>query len=245
MGPRNKQRTNHKRPKRAMLIEDAYQKVKEMIYFSDLAPGQKLIYNDLAKKLGVSITPIVQALVRLEASGLVEYIPNRGYYVGEITEVEAKQLYEAREALETYIIPDVLRNLNTGKHADIKRTFKKHWNARQNGNLRGLILLDVQFHLKIAEYSNNRVIYDMLKFIFERIYLKYRPEYTQYMGAERLKQVIAEHRDIMAALKEGDVDKAILVTRKHIRQGMAYVIASLGMNHRVDFLGPEKKTAFP
>ena len=234
MHRKKRETKDYKRPKRAMLIEDVYQKIKEMIYFSELAPGQKLIYNDLAKKLGVSITPIVQALVRLEASHLVQYAPNRGYYVGEITEIEAKELYETREALETYIIPLVLRNLNKEKHADIKKTFKKHWNAKQNGNLRGLILLDVQFHLKIAEYSNNEVIYDLLNFIFERIYLKYRPEYTEYMGSERLKQVIAEHRDILAALKEADVDKAILATRKHIRQGMAYVIASLGIHRRLE-----------
>jgi DNA-binding GntR family transcriptional regulator len=217
-----------------MLIEDIYQKIKEMIYFSELAPGQKLIYNDLAKKLGVSITPIVQALVRLEASHLVQYAPNKGYYVGEITEIEAKELYETREALETYIVPFVIRNLNKERHGNIKKIFKKHLNAKQNENLRGLILLDVQFHLKIAEYSKNEVIYDLLKFIFERIYLKYRPEYSEYMGKERLKQVIVEHREILAAFKQADVDKAILATRKHITHGMAYIIASLGINRRLE-----------
>ena len=106
--------------RKGLTIEEVYLKIKEMIYFNQLAPGQKLIYSDLAKRLGVSVTPVVQALNRLETSKLVRYTPNKGYFVGEITETEAVQLYQAREALEIYIMPTVIQNLDPKKLDEIQ-----------------------------------------------------------------------------------------------------------------------------
>ena len=101
--------------KRGKAVEEVYQEIKRMLYFNLLAPGQRLVYHDLAKKLNVSITPIVQALIRLQRSNLVRYEPNKGYFVGEITEGEAKELYQAREALELYAVPLIVKNLTTEK----------------------------------------------------------------------------------------------------------------------------------
>ena len=88
--------------KRGVVIEEAYNKIKEMIYSNQLAPGQKIIYTDLAKRLKISVTPLIHALNRLEASDFVSYIPNKGYFLNEITVEEASQLYEVREALELH-----------------------------------------------------------------------------------------------------------------------------------------------
>jgi DNA-binding GntR family transcriptional regulator len=96
--------------------EDVYLKIKAMIYNNELAPGQKLIYQALAKKLNLSMTPVIQALNRLEHSNLVRHEPNRGYFVGEMHETECRELYQAREALETYIIPFAIQKLEPSKN---------------------------------------------------------------------------------------------------------------------------------
>jgi DNA-binding GntR family transcriptional regulator len=208
------------RAKKGMTIDEVYQKIKEMIYYNQLAPGQKIIYNDLANKLNISATPVIQALKRLETSRIVNYIPNKGYFVGEITESEARQLYQAREALETYIIPVVIKNLTPEKLDDIRETFKKY----EKANRRVLILVDAQFHLKIAEYAHNEVIHQILKDIFEKIYLKYRPE---YMGENREKEVLKEHHDILESLRKGDTEDTIRIIKQHIRLGRDHVVGSL------------------
>jgi DNA-binding GntR family transcriptional regulator len=210
--------------RKGLTIEEVYQKIKEMIYFNQLAPGQKLIYSDLAKRLGVSVTPVVQALNRLENSKLVRYTPNKGYFVGEITEVEAKQLYQAREALEIYIVPMVIQNLDPKKLDEIQKAFGAHREAYGNRYNRGLILLDAKFHLQIAEYAHNEVIYKILKDIFEQLYLKYPP---QYLSDERAKAVVVEHRRILNALRKGDVQETVDVIKGHIKAGMGHVIGSL------------------
>jgi DNA-binding transcriptional regulator YhcF (GntR family) len=87
------------------------QEIKKMIYYNMLAPGQKLVYQDLARRLNMSITPVIQALNGLKRSNFVRYEANKGYFVGEINETEARELYEAREALESYLIPCVIKNL--------------------------------------------------------------------------------------------------------------------------------------
>jgi DNA-binding GntR family transcriptional regulator len=208
------------RVKKGMTIDEVYHKIKEMIYYNQLAPGQKIIYKDLANRLQMSSTPVIQALKRLETSRIVNYIPNKGYFVGEITEIEARQLYQAREALETYIIPLVIQNLTPEKLDDIRETFKKY----EKTNRRVLILVDAQFHLKIAELANNEVIYQLLKDIFEKIYLKYHPE---YMGDNREKEVLKEHHEILESLSKGDAEDTIRTVKRHISLGRDHVVESL------------------
>jgi len=206
--------------KKGPTIDEVYQKIKEMIYYNRLAPGQKIVYADMAARLHTSSTPVIQALKRLEASRLVIHVHNKGYFVGEITESEARQLYQAREALETYIIPSVIQNLTPQMLDDIKAAFKKH----EKANRRMLILVDAQFHLKIAEIAQNEIIYQILKEIFEKIYLKYRPE---YMDDEWGKKVVKQHHELLESLREGQAEKAVRIVRKHIKTGRDYVIGSL------------------
>jgi len=218
------------RPKRGTTLEDVYQKIKNLMYKNELAPGQKLIYQDLAKKFNTSTTPVLQALGRLENAKLVRYEPNKGYFVGEITEEEARQLYQAREALEVYILPSIVNNVTPDELDRIIHDFTDH-KSTIKPPYRGMMLWrDAQFHLKIAEYSYNQVIYDLLKDLFERIYLKYRPE---YMINERLEEAFMHHRTLIETMKEKDVERAISLTRMHTQSGLEYVTMNLKTAKRI------------
>ena len=209
-----------KNGRNGIMIDDAYQKIKEMIYYNQLAPGQKVIYSDLAKKLNKSVTPVIQALNRLENARLVTYVPNKGFFVGEITEAEAVQLYQAREALEIYILPSIIENMTPSSFTEIKDTFKRY----EGSNRRMLFLHDAQFHLKIVEYARNDVIHQLLKDIFERIFLKYRPEFLDNVVANA---AIKEHRDILNAMKKGDLAEATALVKGHIEVGLDRIIETI------------------
>jgi DNA-binding GntR family transcriptional regulator len=234
MGDSSKEKTKNSAHKKGVMIEDACQKIKELMYAKQLAPGQKLIYGDLAQRLGISITPIIQALNRLETLSLVNYVPNKGYFVGVMTEAEARKLYEAREALEVYIIPEVVRNLNPSKLTDIKGTWKQYGQAKNGDDRHRLVFLDAQFHLKIAECAGNEIIYGFLKQIYEQIYLKCRPE---YLGDERINEVISEHRSLIKALGTGNMEETIAITKQHIKAGLAQVIKSLQLSQSSVYRG--------
>ena len=108
-----------------LILDNIYQKIKEMLYSNQLVPGQKIIYGDIAKKLNTSVTPVVQTLKRLEASGTVKYIPNKGYFVGEVSATEIKELYEAREALELYVLPNILENTTPSLIESLREKFSR------------------------------------------------------------------------------------------------------------------------
>jgi DNA-binding GntR family transcriptional regulator len=202
----------------------AFQKIKQMMYRNELAPGQKIIYKDLAKRLNLSITPVVNALGQLEMAKLVSHEINRGYFVRMINENETRELYNAREALETFIIPDVVENMDTKKLDLIKNALNEHVAINSSYHRRVVLLRDLSLHLQIVEIAKNAVIHDLLRSIFERIYLGYRPE---YLINERIKSNLNQHRAILNALEKRNVNDAIELTRKHIKNGMDYVIKSI------------------
>ena len=206
--------------KKGMTIVEVCQKIKEMIYQNKLAPGQRLICADIARQLSVSNTPIIQAFKMLETSNLVEYKQNRGYQIAEITEDEARQLYKAREALETHIIHDVIKNIDDKIIEDITKALKRYRDADQRMGF----FVDAQFHLKVAEYAYNNVIYRILKDIFEQIYLKYRVEY--FSDIHR-KEAIKEHRRILEALRDRDEEKAVAMIKQHLSSGVERILRNL------------------
>lgn len=222
------EKSNNQVHKKGSINQKAYEELKRLISINEFVPGQKLIYNDIAKKLNLGVTPIIQALNRLEASNLVKYVPNKGYYVGEITEDEVRQLYQAREALEVSVIPDVIKNINSKKLNDIRKLFKRRRNMRLPR--RELILDDTLFHLEVVKCANNNIIYNLLQNIFDQAYLKYRPE---YLSDERLKVILEEHKVLFDSLAKGDAEKTIVLVREHIRSGMEYIIESIQLEKTV------------
>jgi len=205
-------------------IDTVYAQLKTMMYNQELAPGQKLIYQDLARRLNISKTPILQALHRLESAKLVRYEPNKGFFIAEITESEARELYEAREALEVYLIPILVERLTEKSIKKIRESFRGREDSTAPNYRRLLMLKDASFHLTLAKHAGNQVILDLLDKVLERIYVKYRPE---YLGEERIKKVLIQHREILDALKQKDADQAIQLIREHIRSGMEHMVNSL------------------
>lgn len=203
--------------KYGVMLDEAFQKIKTMLYNNQLVPGQKIIYSDLAKRLNISITPIVQALKRLESLKIVEYVPKKGYFIAEVTEEELRNLYEAREALELSMLPKIIKNITPNTVASIR----EHGRKVDMSDPRKWVMHDGLLHLKIAENANNGVMYHMLEEILERTYLRYNP---QNLGENRLKAALKEHREILDALESGNLNAARKVIRKHNHHQLEYTI---------------------
>jgi DNA-binding GntR family transcriptional regulator len=210
---------------KSSVVDEAYNAIKNMLYNKELSPGQRIVYGDIAERLNMSLTPVIQALNKLEYSDLVYYKPNRGYFVGQITEKEIKEIYQARKALEIAIIPSIIKNINSKELALIKNNLKEYEIASTALETNRINMLkDMQFHLKIFEYSQQTVILKMLKDLLERICLKYRPE---YLDNERVKLAIKEHRRIFKAFEMKDEKEAIDALMDHNRSSLNFMIGSL------------------
>ena len=93
------------------LTQMVYEKIKEMMVHYEIIPGQRLIFVDLAKRLGVSRTPVNHALSILSNEGFLDFVPNQGYRVHQITEKEAESLYEIMEIIELGSIGKAIEKL--------------------------------------------------------------------------------------------------------------------------------------
>src|SRR5437879_11997619 len=88
-----------------------YDEIKDLILCNEILPGQKLHHQQLSERLGVSRTPVREALTRLVQEGYVSFLPNRGFTCKEIRMQEAEELYDLREALEAFAVEKAIENL--------------------------------------------------------------------------------------------------------------------------------------
>ena len=213
-------------------VDGAVRKIKQMMYHHQIVPGQKLLYRELASKLNISITPIVQALNRLQFMNIVRLERNKGYFVGEANPQEAKELFMAREALEIYLTPIIIKGLTDAKLNAIEKAMNSHVNMLSAPQYRrNLMFIDTSFHLKIIECSGNMVFYTTCKSIFEQIYLKYRPE---FMRETRLKEAAQEHKKLFEALKSRDATKFKRLVKQHIKNSSEHIVGSLWQNKNIE-----------
>src|SRR5512145_3444956 len=89
-----------------------YNEIKNLILCNEIMPGQKLHHQQLSERLGVSRTPVREALTRLVQEGYVAFLPNRGFTCKEIRMQEAEELYDLREALEAFAVEQAIRHMD-------------------------------------------------------------------------------------------------------------------------------------
>jgi DNA-binding GntR family transcriptional regulator len=196
--------------------QTTYNNIKGMILSGEARPGRKLVHQDLATFLNVSRTPVREALERLYQEGFVTRLPRRGFYVAEMTLDEARDLYDAREALEIHALHQSMAKGPLPKKllAEIAQLMDRYHALLQEGNLRERLVSDATMHLRVAEQSGNRYLVRLLAQTFERITLKRRIEGYR---ADRGPKADADHRELLAALKANDLTRAEKCLRVHIR----------------------------
>jgi len=202
------------------LNDKAYERIKQMMFNYELVPGQRLTFADLADKLGVSRTPVNNALTILAKEGFLDFEPNHGYTVHQLTREEADSLYEVREILELGAIEKAIENATSDKLKGLERRKNAFDQSVVQNTRRGRFFLDQDFHAYIVEMSGNRYLAEYFREIYQRIFLRHR--INQYRG-DRAQQVPAEHQELFDAIRQRDVEAAKQVISHHIHAGKQYI----------------------
>jgi len=192
------------------LITYAYDKIKNKILNKEILPGAKLNQQDLAKELGISRTPIVKALLKLETEGLVDNISNQGFYVHRLTLKELYDLFLLRQALDSLIISDIINKIEQEVIENLRGIFKPfigcEWNAI---NVQLYRKADKIFHISLLHLCEN----DLVKKInnYFQIY-----ERTFHAGLVREPRItLEEHLAIINALENHDEEAALSIICEH------------------------------
>lgn len=205
-------------------VNEAYRAIKRLMLQQKLFPGQKLLYRELIEQLGMSKTPIVNALNRLEQEGFVIAEPNVGYTVKPIDAKEIFDSYEVREALEVKAVRQALKKGKPEQMAVLEEKLLIFEGYRPFKYDKKKLVLDCDFHLQIAAMSGNDVLKYLLRRNFEHIIL--RTKLDNY-DPGRMDTAAEDHRRLLKSMKNKDVPQCVERIESHIRRSRDYVVRCL------------------
>ena len=202
-----------------------YHEIKNLILCNEIMPGQKLHHQQLSERLGVSRTPIREALTRLVQEGYVSFLPNRGFTCKEIRMQEAEELYELREALEAFAVEKAIATLTDAALRQLRAKMNAYGRDVQNRFTRERLVYDQDVHLQIAQLTGNETLKNTLSHVFERIVLKRRTDglYDPARGTAAHQ----EHLRLLEAMERRDAVGAVAILRSHIQAGKKNVMGDL------------------
>lgn len=212
------------------LVERAYQQIKRMLFLGELVAGQRLRYQDIAQRIKVSQTPVILALTRLENEGLVCSEAHKGFYVPQIDLDEARELYEMRALIESFLVRSTARAVSQEQLEQLKVLMKEHRAIQGSSYPRERLWCDARLHITLASFSGHRVGEMFLRQIFDRLYLMYRPE---RLGLERMLETEQEHEALWEALRAREGERAGELLHGHIQRGQRHILE--GLEQEVQF----------
>ena len=200
-----------------------YEQIRQRICDNYFSAGMKLNHQDIAELLGVSRTPVREALERLYQEGLITHVPNRGFFVAQIDADEARQLFELREGLEVCALQLTIERGVRIDLANMRKINRQYRLAVQGSHSRQRMGLDREFHMALAAHSENAHLLKTLDGIFERIMLKLRVEGYASLPSKAYQ----EHLAILQAISDRDLPTASGLLSTHIRAGFHRLLGHL------------------
>ena len=206
------------------LREVVFNVLRKEILRGDLKPGERLMEIQLANRLGVSRTPVREAIRKLELEGLVLMIPRRGAEVAKITEKSLRDTLEVRGTLEKLAVTLACQRI-TDKELEELRNAADHCGTFLNKNdLMGIAKADEKFHNVIYHATNNQKLIKILSNLSEQVY-RYRVEYLKDVNTPA--QIIKEHKQLLEAIEEKDEGLASKIAEIHIDNQAKSIINKL------------------
>lgn len=206
------------------LRDVVFQTLRQAILKGELQPGERLMEIKLADRLGVSRTPIREAIRKLELEGLVVMVPRRGAAVANITEKDTKDVLEVRRTLEMFAVEVACDRITQEQLVRLKQAAKAFEASKGSMDLIRIAETDMKFHEMIYEATFNDRLVQMLNNLRENMY-RYRIEYLK--DPHYYDILVREHQEILVAIAAGDKEKARKCMRDHIDNQQLAVISKL------------------
>ena len=206
------------------LRDVVFQTLRSAILRGDLKPGERLMELQLASKLGVSRTPIREAIRMLEQEGLAITIPRRGAEVAKMTEKDMGDTLQIRRALEELAVVLVCDKITEEDVKELKAAMLEFEERTKGDNVVELAKADVALHETVYRIADNPKLVQLLGDIREQMF-RYRAEYLKDRSIYPV--LIQEHRDMVAALEKRNKELVVKITMKHLynqEEGMKRVI---------------------
>ena len=201
-----------------------YDELRRSIVDGEFAPGTRLVTESLAKKLGVSQTPIREALHQLEGEGLVKVIPHHGAEVTQLSNAEIVEIYHIRSALERLATRLGQPNLSLADYERLHSLLDEMDTEVLKKRLDRILDINREFHKIIWKAAESPHLYDLLENFYDASQ-RFRNASLTIPG--RLNLITHEHRLILQALQAGEVELAARYAEEHYEGTAEYLVQAL------------------
>ncbi len=202
------------------LGEKVYEAIRDQIVTCELAPGSSLPVVELARQLGVSLTPVRDALNRLAAEGLVEDVARKGYFVARLDPEDIADLLDARRLIELAAVEEGIDLVESGQVEEMQRLLEE---MTQLFDEEGCCLdyaefskRDSQFHLLVVGTANNRHLLQIYRGLSVHLHI-FRTNLAAQGGYRRQLASVQEHRAILEAFESRDLPALKAALSAHVR----------------------------
>jgi len=207
------------------LKERAYEIIKRHV-LQNLDAGEPLLVHEMAEQLGISRTPVREALLALEQEGFVETIPHKGTFVVRLSVDEIKKIYEVRQVLECLAVRLAVGSIPVDYLLALKSQLEIAREALRGGDDEAHFNVDTDLHSLIAGHCGNEFLQRIIENLGERVY-RIRA-YSRRRSGEHLRQSLEEHVQIVDALLQGDRELAEQRMGAHIVRSGERIAALMG-----------------
>ncbi len=192
-----------------------YSALRDAIVSGKLKPGERIVEDRICAELGVSRSPLREALRKLEGEGLVSILPRRGAIVTELTQRDQLDLFAVREALEGLAANLGAQHITPAELAELEDICLAMEQCIRARDMSTVVTLNTQFHELVAKTSRNRWIREFLLSIRAQTRRLYRSAIEK---PDRAVESVGEHRLIIDALRQGDGVHAEALARRHVQR---------------------------
>ena len=211
------------------LRDVVFNTLRQAILTGELKPGERLMEIHLANKLGVSRTPIREAIHKLELEGLVIMIPRRGAEVAQITEKSMSDVLEVRRAVDALCVELACDRISDEELEALKKACDNFEEAVKTKDVKVIAQADVELHDIIVRATRNQRLVQLINNLSEQMY-RYRFEYIKDFSQH--DKVIEEHRKIYESMRDKNAEAATEAAKTHIDNQKKAIIRQIQLERQ-------------
>lgn len=213
------------------LDEQVAHQIRQMIHQGDLERGAKINEKELCATMGVSRTPVREALRMLSSEGLIELIPHKGAFVSEPSLEDIRNVFEVLSVLEGMCARLSTERMTGERLERIESLHRELESSYEKLDHESYLDANVRYHALLQEFTGNRILDDVVSGLRQRTLL-YR--YQQLYEPERFEQSILEHRELLEAFRRKDPEAAKKCMKQHLMNQCNALLKLHAYQHRED-----------
>ena len=208
--------------RRVNLSQQAYRELVEKIVSGAYPGGTKLTEERLCREFGISRTPIREALLKLEAEGMIEPLPKRGVRIKALDADEVRELFDCRRELEALALRGAAGAIPADELDELVAGLKK-LAAGDSAAMNAVVEIDGRMHQLFADYCGNRYLQTILRQL-----LRQSAPYRIYRNRGGCAEAAKERIELLESIRNGDTERAVKLLKRHIDRGAADLAHAAG-----------------